>query len=416
MAGDWGKHDDWGMPKRTGSGSKRGALVFVAALCGAGLYALGVWTGGALTHFDASGLPYGSANGTSGVPGIPGTTSSSLPPAVQDGNIITSVYNRARQSIFTITAVTPTNSKGGPQEDIGTGFLIDNQGDLATNAHVVNGQKTVSVSYGSHTFRGTVIGSDTLDDLAIVRISPSPNAPALDLGTAKTLQPGDSVIAIGNPFQLTASVSSGIVSGLNRSMPTQTGHVMDGLVQTDAALNPGNSGGPLLNLQGQVIGINTAIESPVEGSVGIGFAIPIDRLKQLLPKLLSGGHTITHAWLGIVGYDVDSAFQQTYNLPVSQGAYVLQVTKNGPASRANLHGDSAADGLTQTQMDSPKFQLKGDGDIITALDGKPVTTLNDLTSDISTHASGDVVHLTVLRNGKSLDITVTLGNFPDNLP
>lgn len=409
MADDWGKYDAWGMPKRS-RGTKRNAILLVAALCGAGLYGLGVWTGGALLRGNAT------VAGTPGANGNTGGIGSSLPPAAQDANAITTVYNEARQSIFTITAVTPSTGKGGPSEDIGTGFLIDNQGDLATNAHVVNGQKTVSVNYGNQTYHGTVIGSDTLDDLAVVRLSPVPNAAPLVLGSASALQPGEFVIAIGNPFQLTASVSSGIVSGLNRSMPTQTGHVMDGLVQTDAALNPGNSGGPLLNLQGQVVGINTAIESPVEGSVGIGFAIPIDRLKQLLPKLLAGGQTITHAWLGIRGNDVDAAFAQAYQLPVTQGAYVVQVTKGGPASKAGLHGDSAAMGLSDAQLNSTQFQLKGDGDIITALDGQSVTTLNDLTTYISQHAPGDVVTLTVLRNGKSIKVSVTLGDFPTTTP
>ena len=178
---------------------------------------------------------------------LPGENNA-LPPALS-GNTVSQIYQMARPSVVTITAVANSGtSKNSPEEDIGTGFFIDDQGDIATNNHVVNGQTTVSVTLDNHTYTGKVIGTDALDDLAVVRITPPPSGvKPLSLGTAKTLQPGDLVVAIGNPFDLTASVSAGIVSGLNRSVPTDSGRLMSGLVQTDAALNPGNSGGPLLN-------------------------------------------------------------------------------------------------------------------------------------------------------------------------
>ena len=274
--------------------------------------------------------------------------------------------------MVTITAVANSGtSKNSPEEDIGTGFFIDDQGDIATNNHVVNGQTTVSVTLDNHTYTGKVIGTDALDDLAVVRITPPPSGvKPLSLGTAKTLQPGDLVVAIGNPFDLTASVSAGIVSGLNRSVPTDSGRLMSGLVQTDAALNPGNSGGPLLNARGQVVGINTAIESPVEGSVGIGFAVPIDRLEQVLPKLLSG-KPVDHPWLGIIGLDITPAIAQKYHLPVNQGVLVIATSPGGPASKAGLKGDSGS-------QNNPV----GDGDIITAINGQPVADIESLSAYI----------------------------------
>jgi S1-C subfamily serine protease len=332
------------------------------------------------------------------------THDSALPPG-ENSSVISRVYQSVKNSIVTITALSSGGSSG-PSEDIGTGFFIDSKGDIATNAHVVNGQHTVSVTVGNHTFQGTVVGQDTMDDLAIVRIPPPPGTSPLPLGSAKDLYPGQLVIAIGNPFQLTSSVSAGIVSGLNRSMPAQNGRMMDGMVQTDAALNPGNSGGPLLNASGQVVGINTMIESPVQGSVGIGFAIPIDRLKRLEPQLLKG-ETVHHPWLGITALDVDPIMEQEVHLklPVNQGILVMSVIKGGPAAAAGLHPDS-----------STGNKPVGDGDIITAVNGQPVATVSDLTSAIADDPVGTVVHLTVLRKGKPLTINIKLGPWPSKLP
>jgi S1-C subfamily serine protease len=320
------------------------------------------------------------------------------------GNVITRIYNAAKDSIVAITAVSTAQDRQSPQESVGTGFLIDTNGDIATNEHVVSGMKTVSVSFGGKTVTGTVVGTDPLDDLAIVHIPPQNGMHPLPLGTSQGLQPGDLVVAIGNPFELTNSVTAGIISGLNRSMPTQSGRVMSGLLQTDAALNPGNSGGPLFNADGQVVGINTAIESPVEGSVGIGFAIPIDRLRQLLPQLLRGEH-ISHPWLGISGEDITPGVQQKYHLPVSQGVLIIRCVSGGPAAAAGLHGDSGGE-------DHPV----GDGDIITGVNGQPVASVADLTAAISNYPVGTTVHLTVLRHGKTLDIAVKLGAWPENGP
>jgi S1-C subfamily serine protease len=402
MAKHWEDMDHWDTP-RSGRWSRFAPwMVATAAVC----FALGLVCGSmwiprtvSLDNRESAGA-YPESN-----PSIASGQNNALPPALS-GNTVSQIYQMARPSVVTITAVanSDTSNKNNPAEDIGTGFFIDDQGDIATNNHVVNGQTTVSISLDNHSYKGKVIGTDALDDLAVVRITPPPSGiKPLSLGTAKTLQPGDLVVAIGNPFELTASVSAGIVSGLNRSMPTDSGRLMSGLVQTDAALNPGNSGGPLLNASGQVVGINTAIESPVEGSVGIGFAVPIDRLEKVLPKLLSGT-PVDHPWLGIIGLDITPALVQKYHLPVNQGVLVIGTSPGGPASKAGLRGDSGG-------QNNPV----GDGDIITAVNGQPVADIESLTAYISNQNVGDVVHLSVLRHGRSMDVAATLQAWPSNL-
>lgn len=412
MAKRWRDEEAWG-PRRQSRHRMWPAITGAVVL-----YALGVVTGSVLTvgngsainsgvvvQNPSSALP-GSSNGSAGTgsgaaSGGSSGTLSALPPEF-DSTLITRIYKAAVPSVVTITAV--TNSKvNGLGEDIGTGFFIDNKGDIATNNHVVSGHKMVEVTLGTKNYTGVVLGTDPLDDLAVVHITPPPAVSPLPLGTAKNLQPGDLVVAIGNPFQLTASVTAGIVSGLNRSMPMPTGGVMGGLIQTDAALNPGNSGGPLLNARGQVVGIDTAIESPVQGSVGVGFAIPIDRLVRLLPDLLTGS-PIQHPWLGISGLDIDPAVADAYHLPVSQGVLVMSLVSGGPAARAGLRGDTSH---TSTPA--------GDGDIITAVNGHPVADVASLTAAIANDPVGTVVHLTILRHGQTRTVKVTLGAWPKNL-
>ena len=403
---NWPNGDDWDRPRK-----RNGARWIAVGIALVAVYAVGIVTGTSLRVSNVSsqqattGGPGG--NQASGVPSSTGVVNNSsadgtglaMPPGVGD-NLITRVYRTVRPSIFTITAITSLKSSTGPQEDIGTGFLIDDNGDIATNDHVIKGAKYLSVSTANQTYRATVVGTDPVDDLAIVHFSPPAGLHPLTLGSTQTLQPGQLVIAIGNPFQLTASVSAGIVSGLDRSMPVQGGRLMDGLVQTDAPLNPGNSGGPLLDSAGRVVGINTFIESPVQGSVGVGFAIPVDRLRRLLPQLLSG-QPVQHSWLGIEAIDIDPGVQLQYKLTVAQGILVFSTAKGGPAARAGVHGDTGGSN-----------HPVGDGDIIVAIDGQPVQSVADLTTAINSDAVGTVVHLTILRHGQRIQLPVTLGAWP----
>lgn len=417
---DWGFEDSYnrhsfgGNGRRRFSGGRGAITLLVSAVV---IYGLGIWTGVGFTHPSVIKVPvYIPNQGSTGASGTSnsGSTASSSGNTANAGvdsnsSLITNLYQKVQNSIFTLTAVSGGNSKSA-EEDVGTGFLIDNQGDIATNAHVVNGQSEVTVTLNNNqTLQGHVLDADTLDDLAIVHITPPPNIQPLTLGDSSSMQVGQLVVAIGNPFQLTESVSSGIISGLGRSMPMQTGHIMNGLLQTDAVLNPGNSGGPLFNGNGDVIGINTAIESPVEGSVGIGFAIPINRLKTLLPQLLAG-KKVGHSWLGISGFDLDPPTAKLMNLPVTSGAYVVYTEPKSPAAAAGIRGDSAATSKNLTTIGPG--QLKDDGDIIVACNGDTVTSVEDLTADLDNFQPGQTVKLTVVRQGKRLVLSVTLGAWP----
>lgn len=397
MSKRWDRFDDW-----AGTHKNRGNRWFWVTAGAVVVYALGVVTGTAVNRSNTSYIGSSSAVPPVVQPQAPSMTdpgtAGGMPLTGTAASTVTQIYNQSKDSIFTITAVS-SNSKTGPSEDIGTGFLINTNGDIATNNHVVNGQKTVSVTLANKTVQGTVVGTDVMDDLAIVHINPLPGTQPLVLGTAKTLQPGQLVVAIGNPFQLTSSVTSGIVSGLNRSMPAANGRMMTGLVQTDAPLNPGNSGGPLFNAKGEVVGINTAIESPVQGSVGIGFAIPIDRLKQLLPQLLAG-EQVDHPWIGISALDIDPGLEQQYHLPVAAGVLVMSVTAGGPAANAGIHGDSGG-----------AQHPKGDGDIIVSVNGQPVTSVAGLTGIINQYAVGTIVQFGILRHGQPLTASVKLGSW-----
>lgn len=395
MARKWDDFDKWDRQGR--GGTKVVAFVAVGAL----VYVLGVLSGGVLFGSRTTSSvvqPSSSANNQAQGSAANNSSQTSLSPDLT-GNAVENVYAKSKPRIVTITAVSKSSTSKG-SADIGTGFLVDHLGDIATNNHVVSGQKTVSVTLNDKTYPGKVLGTDAMDDLAVVRVKQLASISPLPLGTAKNLKPGQMVIAIGNPFELTGSVTAGIVSGLNRSMPSSNGRLIGGLVQTDAALNPGNSGGPLLNSAGQVVGIDTAIESPVEGSVGIGFAIPIDKFRQVMSTLIAG-KSVQHTYLGISGYDVDPALQQELNLPATQGVLVAVVSPGSPADRAGLHGDSGT-----------KQKPQGDGDIITGVNGKPISGMADLTSDLSNSTVGEKVTLNILRNGKHINKTVTLAAWP----
>lgn len=379
---------------------RRIKLYVAIAAVGVLMFGIGTLSATQLTNLFAKS-PLGDGGLSTGASITPSAISP-ISTTGSSGNTITQVYDAVKPSIFTITTITTSKSQG-TQEGIGTGFLIDNNGDIATNYHVVSGSSTVTVSINNQNYKGTVIGTDPVDDLAIVHITPIKGMNPLTLGTAKTLQPGQPLIAIGNPFQLTDTVTSGIVSGLNRSMPSVSGRLMNGLIQTDTPINPGNSGGPLLNTAGQVVGINTMIESPVKGFVGIGFAIPIDRLERLLPQLLKGS-AIAHPWLGITGISIGPGVQQQYHLPVSQGVLVFSTLPNSPAAKAGIHGDT---GGTTNPV--------GDGDIITAVNGTPVSSVAALTSQLNKYSVGTTISLTVLRKDHSMSIKVTLANWPKNL-
>jgi S1-C subfamily serine protease len=301
---------------------------------------------------------------------------------------------------------------GGGGTATGSGFVIDHAGHILTNAHVVDGAQKIEVTLGntdtSQPVSAQVVGKDPSTDVALLKVSaPSDQLHPLALGNSSQLQVGDSVVAIGNPFGLDRTVTTGIVSALQREIKAPNGFTINNVIQTDAAINPGNSGGPLLDAGGQVIGINSQIESPGGGgNVGIGFAVPINTAHQVVQQLLANGK-VDHAFLGISGTDLTPQIADLLNLSVKQGALVQTVVPNGPAEKAGVKGGSATVSLGGQQ-------IRAGGDVITAIDGKPVTGMDDVISTVNQKQPGDDVQLSLAHGSAKRTVTVTLANRPAN--
>ena len=332
--------------------------------------------------------------------------SASAAPTLYSQNTVTSIYNNAAPAVVEINVTQTVNTGFGSstQAALGSGFLIDTQGHILTNNHVVEGASSVQVTLtNGNSVTGKVLGTDPVDDLAVVSVDPSAVAgiAPLKLGDSSQVVPGQMAVAIGNPLGYTDSITVGIISGLNRSI---SGSNLRGMLQTDAAINPGNSGGPLLDDQGNVIGINTAAEIGATGADGMGFAVTSNLAAKILPDLISG-KTVSRPWLGISGAALTQANASTLKLSVSKGVYIVQVVSGSPAESAGLKASSAnSDGT-----------LVAGGDVITAVDGKAIASVDDLSAYLSTKQVGDKVALTVLRNGQTTTVQVTLGAWPANL-
>jgi len=290
-----------------------------------------------------------------------------------------------------------------PVEGAGSGFLIDTDGHVLTNYHVVAGAQTIQVTLGDQSrYIAKFIGADTRNDIALLKIDlKGRKLTPLPLGDSRGLVVGQRVLAIGNPFGFQSTLTTGVISSLGRTVQTDENTFIDQAIQTDAAINRGNSGGPLLNTHGQVIGINSAIFSPSGTAAGIGFAIPINTAKRVAQELITSGRVV-HATLGASGRAIWPGLAQALNLAVDQGILIESVAPGGPAAQAGIHGGNRVV-LAGLQ------QLTIGGDILVAINGKPVTDQSDLTLLLDRAQPGDVVTLTVVRNGKKMDVRVKLG-------
>jgi S1-C subfamily serine protease len=338
-------------------------------------------------------------------------------PASASGKSLTvnEIYKRDAPGVAFIKAdiVQRTQSVFGlPQQQqstaTGSGFLIDDNGQILTNAHVVEGAKNVEVQLGNGDPQSAeIVGTDPSTDVALLKVDNTDGVSPLPLGESDEVHVGDPVVAIGNPFGLDRTVTSGIVSALQRQIQAPNGFSISDVIQTDAPINPGNSGGPLIDGDGKVIGINSQIESQSGGNEGVGFAVPIKTAIDVVNQLQSGGE-IRHAYLGISGADITPEVARALNLPVDQGVLVEQVLGNGPADDAGIKGPTGeATVAGQT--------IPIGGDIITKIDGKAVTGMDDLISVVNEHKPGDEITLTVWSNGQQKDVTVKLGDRPSNV-
>src|ERR1700675_1898159 len=290
-----------------------------------------------------------------------------------------------------------------PVEGAGSGFLIDTDGHILTNYHVVQGAQTIEVTMGdlSH-FKAKMIGADSRNDIALIQIDPKGRKLVpLPLGDSRNLLVGQRVLAIGNPFGFQSTLTTGVVSSLGRTVQTSDSTFIDEAIQTDAAINRGNSGGPLLNSHGEVIGINSAIYAPNGTTAGIGFAIPINTARRVADDLITQGR-VRRATLGVEGRALWPGLAEALRLSVEKGILVERVAPGGPAAQAGIRGGnkSVLAGLQELRI--------GD-DVVVAADGKPIATQMDLNLLLNRAKPGDSLTLTIIRDGKKMDVAVKLG-------
>jgi len=291
-----------------------------------------------------------------------------------------------------------------PQEGSGSGSILDQEGNILTNYHVIERAQKLSVSLGGQKdYPARVIGGDPDTDLAVIRLIEKPREPltVVPLGDSDKLSVGQKVLAIGNPFGLDRTLTTGVISGLQRPIRARNGRPIEGAIQTDASINPGNSGGPLLDSHGRMIGINSQILSPSGASAGVGFAVPVNIAKRIVPQLVRNG-VVSRPKLGINTRDVETLRSQV-DLPVSEGVMIWQMAAGGAAANAGLRG------LTQTEDGDVEL-----GDIIVSIAGEKVSRTDDLYRILDKHQVGETVTVDVVRNGRRMSVPVRLQSSTDN--
>jgi serine protease Do len=382
--------------------------------------------------------PAATATGNNGnQPAASASTASSqsLLDAMQ--TTLENIYNQVRPSVVSISVASQQQSSpsqlpfpffgfpGGPNQQqtpqysqaLGSGFVWDKQGHIVTNNHVVEGATQIEVTFSSGTtVNATVVGSDSSNDLAVIKVDmPADQLQPVALGDSTQVKVGQMVVAIGNPFGEQWTMTTGIVSGLGRTLPAGNSQNTNGpqytipdIIQTDAPINPGNSGGVLTDLNGKVLGVTSAIESPVNASSGIGFVIPSAIVQKEVPVLIQTGH-YDHPYLGISGTTLTPDLAKAMNLNANQkGALIEQVTAGGPAAKAGLIGSAR-----QVTILGQNVQVGGD--VITAVNGHAINSIDDLIAYLNDNTSvGQTVTMTVLRNGKETNVDVTLGSRPSS--
>jgi serine protease Do len=318
------------------------------------------------------------------------------------------VFERTQPAVVNIVATTLSMNfwmEIIPREGQGSGFIIDKEGYILTNNHVVAKAQKISVTMDSgEKIPATLIGRDPTSDLAVIKI-PSNNVKAVaQMGDSDKVRIGQKAIAIGNPFGLSHTLTTGIISALNRSIRAGNGTQMDDLFQTDAAINPGNSGGPLLNSDGEVIGINTAILSLSGGYQGIGFAIPVNRAKDIATQLITTGR-VARPWLGITGVSLSSGLSEELGLNVDKGVLVVDVLRGSPADKSGIRGGDR-DAIVGF------WRMRIGGDIIVSIDGNEISDMNEMTHVLDKLKVDQTVPITIMRRGKPMELSVPLSERP----
>ena len=312
------------------------------------------------------------------------------------------IFEKSEESIVQVSVL-----RGESEGGMGSGFVYSDEGYVITNQHVVQDAQKVMITFlDGEAYIGNVVGSDRDLDIAVVKVEPTNTyLQPIKIGDSSELKVGEKIAAIGNPFGLSGSMTAGIVSQMGRLLPQETGYSIPDVIQTDAAINPGNSGGPLINMKGEVVGINTAIQSATGEFSGIGFAVPSNTVKKVVPVLIENGE-FKHPWMGISGTDVDPELAEVRELKSSKGFLVVSVIEGSPAETAGLLG------VTETEeRDGREFAL--DGDIILSIDGETVRKISDILVHLQREKSvGDEMVLSVNRNGEMVELTMILEERP----
>ncbi len=314
---------------------------------------------------------------------------------------ISAVYESVKDSVVMVTVRTRYGTS------VGSGFVYDDKGHIVTNNHVVGDGIRFTVSFLDGTvLSATLVGQDPDTDLAVLKVDPKDiQLKPLRLGNSSNLKIGEQIIAVGNPFELTGSVTLGIVSQKGRLLPTERGYLIPGIIQIDAAINPGNSGGPLLNMRGEVVGVTTAIESMTGEFAGIGYAISSNIVARVVPVLIEKG-VYRHSYLGITGIEINSAIAEALNINVKQGFLVVTVAPDSPAANAGIRGGNKTINVFGQR-------IVAGGDVIIAINGIPVKGLDDiLTYLVEKTSPGDMIYLKIIRDGIVMDVPVTIGERP----
>ncbi|KPL23920.1 MAG: hypothetical protein AMJ93_03555 [Anaerolineae bacterium SM23_84] len=344
---------------------------------------------------------------------VPTTATDAGSAVVTEEEQVINVYARVSPAVVFITSrVIVRDFFMGlvPQEGTGSGFVIDKEGHIITNNHVVENADRIMVTLDDDTsVEAALVGTDPANDVAVVRIDvPADKLRPVELGSSADLRVGQTAIAIGNPFRLERTLTTGVISSLGRPLEAEGGRMIYDVIQTDAAINPGNSGGPLLDLNGRVIGVNTAIVSPSGGSIGLGFAVPVDTVKRVATAILENGY-YPHPWLGITGISIVPELADALDLPAERGVLVIEVAPGQAAARAGIRGG-------ERRVRVGDYIVPLGGDILAGIDGTQIRSMEDLVKYLETRtAVGQTVELTIIRDGREEVVRVTLGEQPRDL-
>jgi S1-C subfamily serine protease len=393
----------------------RPRLTTIAALAAAGLLGGGVAIGGVAL--------FGDLGGDTTTVVEQAAPASAKPAAVSPSALsINEIYKRSAPGVVQIVATGATTRGTDPffgtpfsapgQEALGSGFVIDKSGHIVTNYHVVQGGQKIQVGFSNNSsYPATLVGSDPSTDLAVLEVNaPSRALTPLPFGDSDRVEVGDEVVAIGNPFGLDRTATAGIISAIQRRITAPNGFAIDHALQTDAPINHGNSGGPLISATGAVIGVNSQIETGQDGgdgNVGIGFAIPANTVKDVVAQILKNGK-VQHAYLGVSLQDVTADVARIFHLPVSSGILVETVQPSTAAARAGIKG-----GTDQTTVAGQDYRMGGD--IIVGAAGRSVKTTDELRDVIAARKPGDKLTLALYRGTRRMTVTVTLGSQPASL-